>query len=369
MQCLEAIPFRIERKRKLAERYHLRRTTTQMLSRLAPSSIRRQRNTELLEMLFVPGVIVALVIYLSLTSQVFFTSENVRNIFLQATILGIVSFGMTFVILGGELDLSVGAGVALVSVIAAKGILITDSIVLGLLAGLCAGALIGAINGFLVTVVEVPSFMATLGTLIIAQGTALAITQGGVVAGLPASVGDLANTQILGFQVILWLLAAVFVVLYALQRQTAFGVRVLAVGGNSEAARLSGISVGRTKFLCFLIVGITVGIGGLVLMARVESGQPNAESLLGLEAIAAVVVGGNNLLGGRGSVAKTLWGVVLIAVLQNGLDVNGVSFEVEQIVIGCVFIAAASVDFVRRQLERRALRADLDTLGGNTRSG
>jgi ribose transport system permease protein len=316
-----------------------------------------------LDILFVPLVVLGLGVYLTATSDVFLTGTNLQNILQQASVLAIAAFGTTYVILAGELDLSIGSGVALVSVIGAYVMKETGSIPVGLLAGLGAGTVLGIVNGLIVTRLEVPSFIATLGMMIIAHGIALAITNGGVVYGLPQGVGDLANNTFLGVQLVIWLMFAVFVVLYMIQRLTTFGVRVFAVGGNREAARLSGIPVNRIILLCFVIGGITIGIAGLALMSRVESGQPNAESLLGLEAIAAIVVGGTSLLGGRGSVARTLWGVLLIAVLDNGLDLKGVNDDVKQIVIGVVFIGAASVDFIRRQLRRRRSQAVLPVPG------
>jgi ribose transport system permease protein len=306
------------------------------------------------DVLFVPAVLLALIIYLSVANEFFLTSVNITNILIQASILAIVAFGLTFVILAGELDLSVGSGVALVSVVTAMVMRDSGSILLGALAGVGLGVGIGLLNGLIVTRFEVPSFIATLGMLTIAHGVALALTDGAVVSGVPVSFGNLVNESFLGLRWVLWLVLLVFVALYFVQSQTSFGVRVFAVGGNREASRLSAIPVERVRLLCFVITGLTVGIAGLVLTARVQSGQPNAGGLLGLTAIAAIVVGGTNLLGGRGSITRTLWGVLLIAVLENGLQLEGVDDDLRQVIIGAVFIAAASVDFFRRQLRRRA---------------
>jgi ribose transport system permease protein len=311
-----------------------------------------RRSGKLLDLLFVPGVVLALCVYLSATQSQFLTSQNLTNILLQASILAIAAFGATFVILAGELDLSIGTGSALVSVVAA--IVMKDSgVVTGVAAAIGLGILIGVVNGLIITKLEVPSFIATLGMFIIVKGIATSMTNGGVVAGIPDSVGNLANDKFLGLQWLIWLMFAVFAVLYFVQRQTAFGIRVFAVGGNREAARLSGIRVDRIRFLVFVISGVTLGIAGLALLGLVQSGQPNANATLALEAIAAIVVGGTSLLGGRGSLPRTLWGVLLIAVLRNGLDLIGISEDTKQVVIGVVFIAAASVDFIRRQLTRR----------------
>lgn len=314
------------------------------------------------DVLFVPGVLLALSIYLSWANQYFLTDLNITNIALQGATLAIVAFGLTFVILAGELDLSVGAGVALVSVVSATVMRDTGSIPLGVVTAIGVGAAIGMLNGLIVTKLQVPSFIATFGMLTIAQGTALAMTDGSAISGVPVSLGDLANESFLGVRWAIWLVAAVFAALFFVQTQTKFGVRVYAVGGNREASRLSAIPVDRVILMCFVITGICVGLGGLVLTARVQSGQPNAGELLALTAIAAIVVGGNNLLGGRGSVSRTLWGVLLLAVLENGLQLEGVDDDLRRVIIGAVFIAAASVEFFRRRLRRRARAAEEEEL-------
>jgi ribose/xylose/arabinose/galactoside ABC-type transport system permease subunit len=310
------------------------------------------------DVLFVPAVLLALVLYLSWANQYFLTELNITNIFLQAATLAIVAFGLSFVIFAGELDLSVGAGVALVSVLSSMVMRDTGSIALGVLVCIGAGAGMGLINGLIVTKLQVPSFIATFGMLTIAQGAALWLTDGAVVSGVPTSLGNFANDGFLGIRWALWLVIAVFAVLFFVQTQTSFGVRVFAVGGNREASRLSAIPVDRVILTCFVITGICVGLGSLVLTSRVQSGQPNAGGLLALTAIAAIVVGGNNLLGGRGSISRTLWGVLLLAVLENGLQLEGVNDDATRIIIGAVFIGAASVEFFRRRLRRRARAAD-----------
>lgn len=309
------------------------------------------------DVLFVPLALLALMVYLTFANEFFLTSLNITNILLQGTVLAIVAFGASFVIFSGELDLSVGAGVALVSVVGALVMRDTGSLLLGVVVCLAVGATIGLLNGLIVTKLQVPSFIATFGMLVIAQGVALALTDGATIAGLPDGLGTLANDSFLGIRWIVWIAIGVFATLLFVQTQTSFGVRVFAVGGNREASRLSAIPVDRIVLLCFVITGLAVGLGGLVLTARVQSGQPNAGGLLALTAIAAIVVGGNNLLGGRGSISRTLWGVLLLAVLENGLQLEGVNDDLQRVVIGVVFIAAASAEFFRRRLRSRARAA------------
>lgn len=323
------------------------------------SLLARSQADSWVEVLFVPLVLIVLFVYLAASTGGFLEQQNLTNIILQGSILAIVAFGMTFVILCGELDLSVGSGVALVSVVSALVMRDSGSVVLGLAAGIGVGILLGIVNGMIVTKLKVPSFIATLGMLVIAHGIALALTDGAVIGQLPEGVGAIASDRFLGIRWLIWITIAVFVILLLVNVRTSFGVKVLSVGGNREAARLSGISPDRVTFLCFVIVGVTVGIAGVALTSRVQSGQPNAGSLLALTSIAAVIVGGTSLVGGRGSVGRTLGGVLLLAVLENGLDVKGVSIEIKQAIIGVVFIAAASVEYLRRQVEKRTDRAKI----------
>jgi ribose transport system permease protein len=307
--------------------------------------------------MFVPAVLLLLVGYLTLTNSAFFSPINLTNVLMQASILAIVSFGATFVIMAGQLDLSMGTGSALISVLGALVMVSSGSILLGLLTCVVAGLVLGTLNGLLTTVLEVPSFIATLGAMIICAGIALALTNGGVVSGLPPDFRGIATTRLLGLPLLVWATAVIFLVLWWVQRQTVFGYQVLAVGGNAEAARLAGIPVTRIRVLVFVIAGLMTALAAVALLVRVQSGQPNANGTLALEAIAAVVVGGTSLNGGRGSIVRTLWGVLLIAVLRNGLDLGGISEDYKQVVLGVVFILAASVDFMRRQLNRRRVKA------------
>lgn len=319
---------------------------------LLQRQVARSRADGWSDLLFVPLLLAGLVVYLSTTTEFFLTSANLTTLLLQGSILAIVAFGLTFVVFAGELDLSVGSGVALVSVVTALVLRDTGSLVVAVAAGIGTGVTIGIINGAVVTLLRVPSFIVTFGMLVIAQGAALALTGGGIVAGLPHGIGSLVQDSFLGIRLLVWLVFVVFVLLYFLQSQTLFGVRVFAVGGNREAARLSGLPVEWIRFWTFVISGAAVGIAGVALVSRVESGQPNSGGLLALTAIVAIVVGGNHLLGGKGSLVKTVIGLLLITVLQNGLDLKGVDDNLQEIIIGVVFIAAASVDFVRLQLRR-----------------
>jgi ribose/xylose/arabinose/galactoside ABC-type transport system permease subunit len=328
-------------------------TSTVVAAHKKPPERRPKRAVgELFDKAFVPAVLVLLVMYLGFTNDAFLSRMNVTNVLTQASILAIVAFGATFVIMAGQLDLSTGAASALISVLGATVMVNSGSALQGIAICLLLGLVFGLFNGAAVTFLEVPSFIATLGTMIISSAIALALTNGGVVTGLPDGFRSLSTLRVAGLPVLVWITAVVFLVLWWLQRQTVFGYQVLAVGGNREAARLSGISIPRITMLVFLISGLTAALAGIALLIRVQSGQPNANATLALEAIAAVVVGGTSLSGGRGSIVRTLWGVLLIAVLRNGLDISGISEDFKNIVIGAVLILAASVDFLRRRFIR-----------------
>jgi ribose transport system permease protein len=283
-------------------------------------------------------------------SPYFLTTRNVTEILLQAAILGIVSVGTTFVIIGGDLDLSIGANVALSGVVC--GVVMTatnNNVALGILAGLGCGVLIGLVNGLITTRLRVPAFVATLGTLVIGQGLALSITNGASIANLPDAFGAFANGNVLGLPGLVWWMFITFIAGHILLHNTVFGIRTFAVGGNREAARLAGIRVDGVRVANFVISGLTGGIGGVLLAARVQAAQPTGGEIFTLYATAAVILGGTSLYGGRGSIVRTLLGVALIALLQNGLELLGVAYSNQQVAVGIVFIIAASSELIRRR--------------------
>jgi ribose transport system permease protein len=310
---------------------------------------RPPRRLPSLDVLFVPGLIVALCVYLSFASPYFLNSRNFAQILMQGAVLGIVAVGATFVIIGGDLDLSVGYNVALSGVTTAMIASDTGSWQIGVLAGLGAGLALGLVNGFLTTVLNVPSFVATLGTGTVAGGLALYMTGGSTVSGLPEGFGDLATTEILGFQTMVWFMLLLFVAGGVLLHRTSFGVKVFSTGGNRQAAFLSGISVSRVRVAYFALAGLCGGIAGVLLTSRVQAGQPGVGSSLTLFATAAVILGGTSILGGRGSMARTFAGLMLIAVVQNGLDILGVEYSLQQVAIGGVFVLAACTEALRRR--------------------
>lgn len=316
--------------------------------RPAPSRAPRFDAVHLSDVLFVPIVLAGLVVYFVSRSDTFLTSRNLEQILIASAGLAIAAAGTTFVVIAGELDLSIGANAALSGVVAATAM--TDwsgSVVLGVVAGLACGTLVGAVNGLVTTLFKVPSFVTTLGASFILGGIALAMTNGSSVSGVPASFASLANAEWLDTRTIVWIAAAVFAVAYVVLHRTSFGLRVFAVGNNAAAARLAGVRVDTTRWAALTVSGFAAGLAGVLLASRLRTATPNANGDLALTAIAAVVLGGTRISGGRGSVQRTVAGVALIGVLKNGLDNIGVTFAYQNIWIGVVFVLAACSQVLR----------------------
>jgi ribose/xylose/arabinose/galactoside ABC-type transport system permease subunit len=327
----------------------------------APAEYRWSARSALtIDVLFVPVTLLILVVWLSISTDTFLTEGNIKNVLTQMAVLAIVSFGVTIVMIGGGFDLSVGSQVAFHGSLGAIVMAATDSILIGVLAGLGSGAAYGAVNGLLVAGLSINPFIVTLGTLVIGEGAALAITDSRPVTGLPEGLREFGLGEPLGFAWIVWLMLACFLLAAFILHVTPFGLKVFATGGNREAARLSGLRVNRIVFATFVISGIFAAIAGLALTARLRSGQPTVGGFLELYAVAAVVLGGTSLYGGRGAMWRTLLGVVLIAVIQNGLNLLNVAEPYQNITVGTVFIVAASTELARRVRLRSLIRRRLN---------
>ncbi len=291
--------------------------------------------------------LVALCLGLAIATPVFLSPINLVNVGIQAAVVAILGFGMTFVIVAAGIDLSVGSIAALSSMSAA--FLASQSGLpggLALVAGLLVGALVGAINGLANAFLRLPSFIATLAMLSIARGLTLVISDGRPIATPPeisalgASIGPV-PAPILLF-VVAGLIAALIL------NRTTWGRAMYAVGGNTEASRLSGIPVRAVQVLVFVLSGTFAALAGMVLAGRLNSAQPQAASGYELDAIAAVVIGGASLAGGVGRVTGTLIGALLLAVIRNGLNILNVSSFWQQVVIGLVIAIAVALDVLRR---------------------
>jgi ribose transport system permease protein len=288
--------------------------------------------------------LVALVVALSLLSPTFLATTNLINVLRQISVNALLAFGMTTVILAGGIDLSVGSVLAFSGALAA-GFSVADwPPALAMIAALAVGALLGMFNGLFVGYARLAPFIATLGGLTIFRGATLVYTDGRPITGLPDAFDELGNGVALGLPVPVWVMLAFLALTYFLLRYTALGRAIYAVGGNEEAARLSGIPIVSVKLFTYGYSGLAAALGGLVLTGRLNSAQPTAGSGFELDAIAAAVVGGASLSGGRGGVIGSFLGAAIIGVLNNGMNLLNVSAFYQQIVKGAVILGALLID-------------------------
>jgi len=282
----------------------------------------------------------------------FLTVSNLLNVAQQTAINAIIAVGLTFVIISGGIDLSVGSIVAFSGVVLASLLQRAVPLPLALLAGLGTGLACGLVNGLLITFGRLPPFIATLGLMSVARGAALLYTGGRPIAGFAESFRWLATGEVLYLPAPVALMVVVYVLAHFMLRRTRFGRYVFAIGGNEEAALLSGVPVRFHKAAVYAASGALSGLAAAVLTARLNSAQPIAGINYELDAIAATVIGGTSLMGGQGSVVGTLIGALIMGVLRNGLNLLDVSSFVQQVVIGAVIILAVLMDMALKDQKR-----------------
>ncbi len=281
-----------------------------------------------------------LALTLTLLSNRFLTVSNTVNVLRQSTINGIIAVGMTMVILTAGIDLSVGSILGLTAVVTADLLQRGWPVGLAVGAGLALGAAMGLINGLLITRGRIPPFIATLGMMTLARGLALTYTQGRPITGLPDGFRFLGTGFVGPVPMPIVIAALVFVVGYLLLTRTRVGEYIYALGNNETAARFSGIPTRRYITLVYVVSGLLSALAGMILVARLDSAQPIVGQGYEFDAIAAVVVGGTSFAGGEGGLGGTLLGVLIIAVLNNGLNLLNVSSFYEQVVKGVVIALA-----------------------------
>ena len=287
-----------------------------------------------------------LVVVITVLNSSFIAPSNIFNLLRQVSINGLIAFGMTFVILTGGIDLSVGSILALSSALTA--LMITSGIdpMIALLLGCIIGLLLGAINGALITFGKMAPFIATLATMTIFRGLTLVVTDGNPITNL----GDnllfqmFGKGYMFGIPVPAITMLVVFAMLYFILHKTVFGKNTYAIGGNEKAAFISGIKVNKVKIMIYSISGLMAALAGAILTSRLNSAQPTAGTAYELDAIAAVVLGGTSLTGGKGRIFGTLIGVLIIGVLNNGLNLLGVSSFYQQVIKGVVILIAVLLD-------------------------
>ncbi len=299
--------------------------------------------------------LVLMVVVISMMTDRFLTPDNGLNILRQISVNLCLSIGMTLIILTCGIDLSVGAILALSSAIAAgllknglaippMGVELDFTVFGAIVAGLLAGAACGLFNGLAITRFKLPPFVATLGMFSIARGLTMLWTGGFPITGLGPTFGSLGTGVFLKIPVPVWITAALIGVFVILTRKTRFGRYIYAVGGNERAALLTGLPVDRVKVAVYTLGGMLSAVAGLIVTARLDSAQPNAGLGYELDSIAAVVIGGTSLSGGRGSVIGTVLGCLIIGILNNGLFLLNVSPFWQQVVKGFVILAAVAID-------------------------
>lgn len=300
------------------------------------------------------GMFAVLVVFMVIVGAVepsFIEGQNLSVLLQQTTALIVASYGMAFVIMSANIDLSTGSMAAVSGVLAALVAKHTGDVALGMLAGVAVGALMGAINGFLVAYVKIPSFIATFGTLTYGAGVALALSNGRPIYSLPQGFSWLGQGHV-NFVPVSFLLALILLfVCQFILTGTSIGRKIKMVGGNRRATNLAGVNVAFIQMMVFVLAGALAGLAALILSSRVDSGQPDLAPLLQFKAIAAVAVGGVALSGGRGSMTQVFIGAFILGVIENALNVIGVSSYWQEVAIGLVVTAAIIVgqrDFLQR---------------------
>ncbi len=307
------------------------------------------------------GILVSLIvicIVLSIATSHFFTANNITNVLLQISTNAVIAFGMTYVILLGGIDLSVGSvvalsGIGLVSLMSNSGL----DLIPAMLIAIGIGLLVGIVNGFFVTKCNMPAFIVTLSTMMIVRGLALVITSGKPIYVTDERLNYLGNGRIgnvFPLQVVYMLI--IFVILFIVLNYTRYGKHLYATGGNKEAARFSGINVDKVSWIAYMIQGTLAGIAGVMTAAKLYSGLPTMGNGAEMDAIAAVVLGGTMMTGGAGTLGGTLIGALIIGVINNGLNLLGVNSYWQDVVKGIIIIFAVYLDIARRLREQKKIK-------------
>lgn len=309
----------------------------------------RLRNKALFQKFIIFGLLIIICAIGAITSPVFLSLRNISNILVQVSQIVIVGAGFSLLMISGSLDLSIGAVIALSGTMAAGLSVLGVPIIFCYLAGFLIGAFIGAVNGILIVGFRITPVIATLGTMNLARGIAFiyayTVTQGevSIYKGIPENFLILGST-IKGIPVPVIIMVVVVVIFLIVQNNTPFGKYCFAIGGNEETARLSGIYVGRQRFILHTLVGLLAGISGVILATRVASGQPGAGIGFEFDVIVAVILGGTSLFGGEGSVTGTIIGALILGVLRNIMNLLGFNVFYQYIASGTVLVFAVILD-------------------------
>ena len=299
---------------------------------------------------FVYLVLVVIILFFTLITDTFLTSRNILNICRQVSMTGICSVGMTMVLLTGGIDISVGSIIALVGVVSAK--LVAEAgmpIFPAMLIGVAVGAFCGLINGIMVARFEVPALITTLAMQTVARGAAYILTSGIPVYGLPEEIRTLGQGYLLGIPIPVIIMVLIFVFGWWLLEQTRFGRYTYAIGGNQEVARLSGINIMKIKIIIYTLSGFFAGLSGVIMLSRINSGQPNTSEGFEMDVITGAVLGGISVAGGEGKLINVIAGVLIMGMLSNGMTLMNLDEYWQWVVKGIVLLAAVTFDNLQRK--------------------
>ena len=299
------------------------------------------------------SALVLVTVVVALTTNRFLDAGNVSNLILQVSIVAVVAIGSTLVIITGGIDLSPGSAIALMTMVFAMSIKfwgVPLPVAIG--ATVVLGSLLGSINGLLSAYLRIPAFITTLAALSAFRGVAFMFNNGSPVFSLDPRLESIFYGTVFGVPLPLFYVVGLYALFFFVLRYTRFGRSLYAVGGNPNAAALSGLNVARVRFLAFAIAGAMAGVGAVLMSARLNSGSPNYGVGMELSAIAAAVIGGASLAGGRGAVVDTVIGALTIVIVQNGLNLNAVPASAQNVIIGAIIVIAVGLDMWRAEIGR-----------------
>ncbi len=293
-------------------------------------------------------IVLVLIVILSFATKNFLTTNNIRNLVRQTSVNGIIALGMTFVIISGGIDLSVGSIVGVASIVVSKllasGMPIFSSVLLALI--VCA--FLGTLNGLIIHYGKVPPFIATLGMMQAARGIVMLLSNARMIAGLPKAFTHFSQSLMLGLPSLFFVWLLVILATFVITTKMVFGRNIFAYGSNIEAARLSGINVAKVTVSVYAISGLLSGLAGVLMTSRLANGIPTAGQGYEMDAIASAVVGGASLSGGSGTILGTVLGALLISVIQNGGNLLGINSFILQIIVGVLIVASVWIDQKRK---------------------
>ncbi|MDD3840814.1 MAG: ABC transporter permease [Clostridia bacterium] len=296
--------------------------------------------------------VIILTVILAIFSDAFFTVDNIMNVLRQTSMIAIMAAGTFFVMVGGGIDISVGALVGLTGIVFAGSIVsLNMPPFVAFILAILVGALAGGINGWQVTKLGIPPMIATLGMMSVARGLTYVLTNAYPISGLPSSIAFIGRGYLLGIPWPVIIMLVVFLLAHFVSQKTRFGRFVYAAGGNEEAAYLSGIKVLKVKTITYIIGGALAAISGIILVSRLASGQPNAGLGWEFEAVIATVIGGVSITGGKGKAIGVLFGAVLIGILMNGMTLLDISSYYQEMIKGLVLVFAIGLDVYKTKKE------------------